>query len=98
MPSSLLSRQTVTLSAQMAGALLIFGIAGYAFVAFTGLALTPGQASLAINFYFLVNVVGPGIFVALEQVASRSTVRALASGRQLGQELRRVRRAGAGLV
>jgi O-antigen/teichoic acid export membrane protein len=82
----------------MAGGLLVFGIAGYAFVALTGRALTKSEANLAISFYFLVNVVGPGIFAALEQVASRATSRALAGGQPLGAALHRVRRAGVGLV
>jgi O-antigen/teichoic acid export membrane protein len=82
----------------MAGGLLVFGIAGYAFVALTGRTLTKSEANLAISFYFLVNVVGPGIFAALEQVASRATSRALAAGLPLGPALHRVRRAGAGLA
>jgi O-antigen/teichoic acid export membrane protein len=82
----------------MAGGLLVFAIAGYAFVALTGRTLTKSEANLAIAFYFLVNVVGPGIFAALEQVASRATSRALAGGVPLGPALHRVRRAGAGLV
>src|SRR2546429_5046508 len=82
----------------MAGGLLVFGIAGYAFVAVTGRELPKAEANLAITFYFLVNVVGPGIFAALEQVTSRATSRALAAGEPLGPALHRARRAGAGLV
>lgn len=97
MLSSLRSRSAVP-SVQMGLGLLVFGIAGYAFVALTGRTLSKSEANLAISFYFLVNVVGPGIFAALEQVASRATSRALAGGRPLGPALRRVRVAGAGLV
>lgn len=82
----------------MAAGLLVFGIAGYVFVALTGRTLTQSEANLAIAFYFLVNVVGPGVFYALEQVTSRSTSRALAAGAELGPALRRARRAGVGLV
>jgi O-antigen/teichoic acid export membrane protein len=85
-------------SFQMAGGLLVFGIAGYAFVTLTGRDLPKGEANLAITFYFLVNVVGPGIFAALEQVTSRATSHALAAGEPVGVALHRARRAGAGLV
>jgi O-antigen/teichoic acid export membrane protein len=92
------SRSSIAPSVQMALGLLVFGVAGYAFVALTGRTLSKSEANLAISFYFLVNVVGPGIFAALEQVASRATSRALAGGLPLGPALRRVRVAGAGLV
>jgi O-antigen/teichoic acid export membrane protein len=82
----------------MAAGLLVFGIAGYVFVAFTGRVLPKGEANLAITFYFLVNVVGPGIFAALEQVTSRATSRALAAELPIGTALDRARRAGATLV
>jgi O-antigen/teichoic acid export membrane protein len=82
----------------MAGGLLVFAVAGYAFVALTGRTLSKGEANLAISFYFLVNVFGPGIFAALEQVASRTTSRALTANLPLGAALRRVRRAGGWLV
>lgn len=82
----------------MAGGLLVFGVAGYAFVTLTGRDLPKGEANLAITFYFLVNVVGPGIFAALEQVTSRATSAALAAGEPVHVALRRARRAGVGLV
>lgn len=82
----------------MAGGLFVFGLSGYAFIALTGHTLTDNEANLAIAFYFLVNVVGPGIFYAVEQVTSRSTSRALASGHRPASALLRVRRAAAGLV
>src|SRR5262245_28646413 len=82
----------------MAGGLLVFGVAGYAFVTLTGRDLPKGEANLAITFYFLVNVVGPGIFAALEQVTSRATSAALAAGEPVHLALHRARRAGVGLV
>ncbi|HEU5473346.1 MAG TPA: hypothetical protein VFV67_22105 [Actinophytocola sp.] len=78
--------------------MLILAAAGYVFVACTGHGLPPEEANLAITFYFLANIVGPGIFGALEQVANRSTSRALTGGLSLGAELHRVRRAGIGLA
>lgn len=82
----------------MAGGLVLFGVAGYVFVALTGHTLAKDQANLALAFYFLVNVIGPGIFVAIEQVVSRATSAALTAGRPLGPALRRAQRAGVGLV
>ncbi|HEU5471779.1 MAG TPA: hypothetical protein VFV67_14095 [Actinophytocola sp.] len=95
---SLRSRRLVAPSLQMGAGLVVFGIAGYVFVALTGRTLPKAEANLALAFYFVVNVAGPGVFAALEQVASRSTSRALAAGRPVGPELRKVLRAGAILV
>jgi O-antigen/teichoic acid export membrane protein len=83
---------------QMAAGLLLFGIAGYVFVALTGHTLDKAEANLALAFYFLVNVLGPGIFAALEQVVSRASSAALAAGKPLGPALIRCNRAGVGLV
>jgi len=84
--------------AQMAIGLGLFGLAGYVFVAVTGRTLTSAEANLAIAFYFLANVVGPGIFYALEQVTSRSLSKALAAGMPLAPAIVKARRAGAGLA
>ncbi|MGQ0839647.1 lipopolysaccharide biosynthesis protein [Actinokineospora sp.] len=84
--------------AQMAAGLILFGIAGYVFVALTGRTLSSAEANLAIAFYFLVNVVGPGIFYALEQVTSRSVSGAVAAGRPLGSAIAQTRRGGLWLV
>jgi O-antigen/teichoic acid export membrane protein len=83
---------------QMGVGLILFGLAGYAFVALTGHTLSSSEANLAIAFYFVVNVVGPGIYYALEQVTSRAASAALASGQPLGPALAKVRKAGIGLV
>lgn len=82
----------------MAAGLILFGLAGYVFVTLTGRTLSNSEANAAIAFYFLVNVLGPGIFYALEQVTSRTISSALAAGQPPGPALRRVRVAGAGLV
>jgi O-antigen/teichoic acid export membrane protein len=82
----------------MAAGLLVFGISGYVFVALTGRTLDKSEANLAIAFYFLVNVVGPGVFSALEQVASRTASRSLAAELPLGPGVVRGRRAGLGLA
>ncbi len=82
----------------MVAGLGVFGLAGYLFVALTGHTLATDQANLTVVLYFLVNVIGPGVFAALEQVASRAMSTATASGHSLGPVIRRVARSGAGLV
>ncbi len=82
----------------MAAGLGVFGLAGYLFVTLTGRTLTTGEALRATNFYFVVNVVGPGIFFALEQVTSRSVSAAVASGHALRPVVRKMCIGGASLV
>jgi O-antigen/teichoic acid export membrane protein len=82
----------------MAAGMLVFAAAGYAFVVLAGRVLPRDQATLATSVYFLVNVVGPGIFFALEQVASRTTAAALATGGELGPVARRAYRTGLKLL
>jgi len=84
--------------ALMAVGLGIFGLAGYLFVTLTGRTLTTSEALGAMNFYFVVNVVGPGIFYALEQVTSRSVSAAVASGHALRPVIRKMAIGGAALT
>ncbi|ANZ36975.1 hypothetical protein BBK82_13740 [Lentzea guizhouensis] len=82
----------------MAAGLGVFGLAGYLFVTLTGRTLTTGEALRATSFYFVVNVVGPGIFFALEQVTSRSVSAAVASGHALRPVVRKMCIGGAALT
>jgi hypothetical protein len=82
----------------MAAGMLVFAAAGYAFVVLAGRVLPKDQATLATSVYFLVNVVGPGVFFALEQVASRTTAAALVTGGELGAVARRAYRTGLRLL
>jgi O-antigen/teichoic acid export membrane protein len=82
----------------MAAGLGVFGLAGYLFVTLTGRTLNTSQANLAVNFYFVLNIVGPGIFYALEQVTSRSVSAAVATGQTLRPVVRRMATGGAGLT
>lgn len=82
----------------MAAGLGVFGLAGYLFVTLTGRTLTTEEGNHALAFYFLVNVVGPGIFYALEQVVSRSVSSAIASGHALRPVIRKMCTGGAALV
>ncbi|MFD0203743.1 MULTISPECIES: lipopolysaccharide biosynthesis protein [Saccharothrix] len=87
-------RRLFSPSVQMALGLGVFGLAGYLFVALTGHTLSTDQANLAVTLYFVVNVIGPGIFAALEQVTSR----AVASGQPLGSVVSRVSASGGSLA
>ena len=82
----------------MAAGLGIFGFAGWAFITLTGRTLQTAEANLAANFYFVLNIVGPGIFYALEQVTSRSVSKAVATGQALRPVIRKMCVGGAGLT
>lgn len=77
---------------------LVLGGSGYAFVAIAGHSLPAAQAAAAASFYLLANIVGPGVFSALEQQASFATSRALARGERPGGAMRRVGREGVVLM
>lgn len=64
----------------MGGGLLIVGIAGYGFIALSGRTLSTADAAAVSSCYLLINIIGPGVFVALEQETSRSVSARLASG------------------
>lgn len=82
----------------MAAGLGVFGLAGYAFVTLTSRTLSTSEALHATSFYFVINVVGPGIFFALEQVTSRSVSAAVASGLALRPVVRKMCLGGAALA
>jgi O-antigen/teichoic acid export membrane protein len=85
-------------AAQMAAGMMVFAGSGYAFVVLAGRALPKDQATLATSVYFLANVVGPGLFFALEQAASRTTSATIATGGALGPVVRRTYRSGLRLL
>lgn len=64
----------------MGAGLLVLGAAGYGFIALAGHTLSTVDAAAVQSFYLLINIIGPGIFVALEQETSRSVSAALARG------------------
>lgn len=82
----------------MGGGLVLVGAAGYVFLAVAGHRLPPHDAAAMASFYLLVNIVGPGLFVALEQETSRATSRSIATGAPLGPVFRSAARLGLGLV
>jgi O-antigen/teichoic acid export membrane protein len=64
----------------MGGGLLVVGIAGYGFIALSGRTLSTADAAAVSSLYLMINIIGPGVFVALEQETSRSVSAALAKG------------------
>ncbi|HEV7646641.1 MAG TPA: hypothetical protein VGP26_00615 [Actinophytocola sp.] len=69
----------------LGGGLALVGAAGYAFVALTGHTLPPADAAAAASVYLMVNIIGPGLFSALEQETSRSVSAEIAAGRDPGR-------------
>ncbi|MFI7674913.1 hypothetical protein [Actinophytocola sp. NPDC049390] len=68
----------------MGGGLLLVGAAGYVFVALAGHTMPPADAAALASLYLVVNIVGPGVFSALEQETSRSVSAEAAAGRGPG--------------
>ena len=66
----------------MGGGIALVGAAGYAFVALSGHTLSTSDAAAVASVYLIVNIIGPGLFFALEQETSRATSahRALGGG------------------
>ena len=73
----------------MASGTVLIGLSGYLFLVVVGRrAIGPAAAALA-SLYLATNILGPGLFVAIEQETSRLTSRALADGRGLTAIARR---------
>lgn len=73
----------------MGGGLLVVGIAGYGFIALSGRTLSTADAAAVSSLYLMINIIGPGVFVALEQETSRSVSAALARGQHAAPVARR---------
>lgn len=80
-------------AAHLAVGLGVLGAAGYAFVAVVGHVFEgprdAGALSALISLYLLVNIIGPGVFAALEQETSRAVSAASARGGALRPIARR---------
>jgi O-antigen/teichoic acid export membrane protein len=68
----------------MGGGLALVGAAGYGFVALAGHTLPPADAAALASLYLMVNIIGPGVFSALEQETSRAVSAEAAAGRGIG--------------
>jgi O-antigen/teichoic acid export membrane protein len=80
-------------AAHLAAGLGVLGAAGYAFVAVVGHVFhgpaDAGALTALISLYMLVNIIGPGVFAALEQETSRAVSTASARGEPLRPVARR---------
>jgi O-antigen/teichoic acid export membrane protein len=80
-------------AAHLAAGLGVLGASGYAFVAVVGHVFhgpaDAGALSALISLYMLVNIIGPGVFAALEQETSRAVSAAAARGEPLRPVARR---------
>ncbi|MGH3776221.1 MAG: hypothetical protein ACRDRR_10895 [Pseudonocardiaceae bacterium] len=71
--SSVLAALRARLSdvAPVGAGLVLLGISAYAFLGLAGHALAPREYAAVASLYLLIAVVGPGVFVAVEQETSR---------------------------
>jgi O-antigen/teichoic acid export membrane protein len=80
-------------AAHLVAGLGVLGAAGYAFVAVIGHVFhgqsDAGALNALISLYMLVNIIGPGVFAALEQETSRAVSAASARGEPLRPVARR---------
>lgn len=68
--------------------LVLVGVSAYAFLGLAGHALAPPEYAAVASLYLLTAVVGPGVFVALEQETSRELSSRIATGRPTRPVLR----------
>ncbi|MGH3899962.1 MAG: hypothetical protein ACRDTA_17330 [Pseudonocardiaceae bacterium] len=67
--------------APVGAGLVLLGISAYAFLGLAGHALAPREYAAVASLYLLIAVVGPGVFVAVEQETSREISSRIATGR-----------------
>jgi O-antigen/teichoic acid export membrane protein len=91
-------RQRFAHAAMMGGGLLVVGIAGYGFIALSGRTLSTADAAAVSSLYLMINIIGPGVFVALEQETSRSVSAELARGGHATPVARRALTLAGGLL
>ncbi|OLF17017.1 MATE family efflux transporter [Actinophytocola xanthii] len=82
----------------MGGGLALVGAAGYGFVALAGHTLPAAEAAAVASLYLLVNIIGPGLFSALEQETSRAVSAELVAGRGSGHVMRHAVLLAAGML
>lgn len=92
------ARSSIRSVALMGGGTAMVGASGYAFVALAGHTMPPVEFAAVSSFYLLANIIGPGIFVALEQETNRATSSGIALGKPIGPAVRRAAVHGSGLL
>ena len=81
-------RAQLTTAAPVGGGLTLVGASAYAVLGLAGHALTPRDYAALGSLYLLITILGPGIFVAVEQQANREVSGRLALGRDIAPVLR----------
>jgi O-antigen/teichoic acid export membrane protein len=80
-------REQLSGAATVSVGLVLLGVAAYAFLALAGHALEPSDYAAVASLYFLTAIVGPGLFVAVEQETNRETSSRIAAGTGTGPVL-----------
>ncbi|APU12231.1 hypothetical protein UA75_00660 [Actinoalloteichus sp. GBA129-24] len=70
--------------------LVIVGIAGFGFLAIVGNTMPPAQTVALQSLYMMVSIIGPGLFVSLEQETNRVVSSGLATGVDPRSGIRRI--------
>ncbi len=81
----------------MGAGYLVLGGAGYLFLAVASRVFDEAAYSALASVYLLVNIIGPGLFAAVEQETSRNVSTRLARGEDPGPVVRRLALLSAGL-
>ncbi|MGW0519854.1 lipopolysaccharide biosynthesis protein [Crossiella sp. NPDC003009] len=78
--------------------LAVLGASGFGFLAVVGATLTPSDQAGVLGLYLIINIIGPGLFVALEQETNRVLSSGTAAGVDPRPGIRRAALLGAGLA
>lgn len=82
----------------MAAGLGLVGIAGYVLLALAGHTLAPADVATVTSVYLLLNILGPGLYVALEQETNRAVASCADDSAASGTTVRNAGLVGAALV
>jgi O-antigen/teichoic acid export membrane protein len=82
----------------MSASIMLVAVAGYAFLSLGGRLADSTDRAAMTTFYVLVNTVGQGVFIGLEQELNRSVSHAQATGAPMGPVVRRAFRQTAMLL
>ena len=73
---------------QLSAGMVTVGAAGYIFLAVAGNTLSSADYAALAMLYLLINIIGPGLFIALEQETSRAVSARVAAGVPTGPTAR----------
>jgi O-antigen/teichoic acid export membrane protein len=82
----------------VAAGMALLGLAGYVYLAVLHRKLPSSDVGALTNLYLLVNIIGPGLFVTLEQETGRLVSTRLARGEGTRDTIRRMAVVGVGLL